>query len=117
MTSPVPTLNIKLYRNDTFDVTFTWLDAQNVAIDITGYTAKFQIRKKELSVTSELSLTESAGITLGGTEGTVRVVITAAQAALAGFTKGVYDLELTSGGGAVTTISQGSATVEEDVSR
>lgn len=54
----------------------------NRPLDFTGYTAaSFAIKDSEAAAANRLELTLGAGVTLGGTAGTVSVVITAAQAA------------------------------------
>jgi hypothetical protein len=62
--------------------------------------------------------TENAGITLGGAAGTITLSATATvTAALTAPFSGVYDLELVSGGGVVTRLLEGVATVSPEVTR
>lgn len=72
-------------------------------VDLTGRTAKMQVRSSYRSdvVLLELS-TENGGITLGGTAGTVDRLITAAQTSALPARGCVYDLELYSPGGGDT---------------
>lgn len=100
----------------TYPFNFTWkVKSTGAAIDLTGYTAKMQIRKaKDTDVI--LDLTHSSGITLGGAAGTVAVLLTAAQtAALSG--QYVYDLFVVSGGGVATKLFEGTITVDPAVTR
>jgi hypothetical protein len=66
-----------------------------------------------------LTLTsENAGITLGDAAGTITLSATATvTAALTAPFSGVYDLELVSGGGVVTRLLEGSATISPEVTR
>ena len=66
-------------------------------IDVTGYTAIFELRDAPGNENALLSLTESSGITVGSTDGRFDVTITAAQA-IFGDRKMVYDLIITDGG-------------------
>ena len=64
-------------------------------IDLTGYTARMQIRQTAESSTFLAELTNAnGGITLGGTAGTVTIVMTAAVTAALTAGRAVYDLEL-----------------------
>jgi hypothetical protein len=110
--------NINIEQGATFTRTITWKDSANVAINLTGYTARMQIRERVESSTALVSLTNSSGITLGGAAGTVVITITATQTdALPNMKKGVYDLELVSAGGIVTRLLQGEVVVSPQVTR
>jgi hypothetical protein len=110
--------NINIEQGATFTRTITWKDSANVAINLTGYTARMQIRERVESSTALVSLTHSSGITLGGAAGTVVITITATQTdALPNMKKGVYDLELVSAGGIVTRLLQGEVVVSPQVTR
>jgi hypothetical protein len=77
-----------------------------------------QVRATYDATTTILSLTSAAGITLGGAAGTIAIAVSAtATAALTAPFSGVYDLELVSGGGEVTRLLEGTATVSPEVSR
>ena len=58
--------NISIVRGTNFDVSMTLKNAQNVAINVTNYTFKAQIRRKESTgVSAEFTITKtnaSAGI-------------------------------------------------------
>jgi hypothetical protein len=87
-------------------------------VDLTGYTARMQIRASVGAQTVLLELTtENGGITLGGAAGMVTRTITEAQAAAVGFTSGVYDLELVDADGAVTRLAEGLVSVSPEVTR
>jgi len=81
--------------------------------DLTTYTAKLQARTNYGATTAFVTLTNSSGITLGN--GTFTITFTSAQTNTFPLGKWVYDLEITSGGGQVSRIIQGSFTVTPQV--
>lgn len=86
-------------------------------VDLTGYTARMHIRDR-IGGTVLLALTSDVPdnrISLDNTEHTITVVISADDTAALTFTKGVYDLEMVSPTGAVTTIFRGTVTVPKEV--
>jgi hypothetical protein len=110
--------DLTINQGATFELTVTWKDAAGTAINLTGYSARMQVRETYSSSTSIVSLTSGAGITLGGAAGTIAIVISATTtAALTAPFSGVYDLELVSAGGVVTRLLQGAATVSPEVTR
>ncbi len=87
-------------------------------VDLTGFTARMQIRESlESTTTLEELTTENGGITLGGTAGTVALLISATDTAALDFSTAVYDLELISGAGIVTRLLYGDITLAEEVTR
>jgi len=100
----------------TYTETFTY-KIDNVAVNLTGYSAAMQVRRTYDSVTPLISLTSGSGITLGGSAGTITLLI--AHATTAAFEAGqyIYDLELTSSGGIKDRILQGTFTVSSEVTR
>lgn len=78
-----------------------------VPVDLTGFTAKMQVRKKAGDpVILELS-TANSRITLGGIAGTIDLLVAAniTDALVPGMYK--YDLEITTGAGVVTRFVEG----------
>lgn len=92
------TYNITAQRYATFDQTLTLRNENGNLLDLSGYTAAFQVRQTYSSSTAVISLTQASGITLGGALGTVRIVVT--DEATSAIEEGnyVYDLVLTTGG-------------------
>ena len=112
------TYNLEINQGATLSLVATWRDSAGTAINLTGYTARMQVRETYSSSTSIVSLTNAAGITLGGAAGTIAIAISATTtAALTAPFSGVYDLELVSAGGVVTRLLQGAATVSPEVTR
>ena len=75
------------------------LAISGTAWNLTGYTAKLQVRENSYSTSALVTLTQADGITLGGSAGTITIVFspTVTNALSVGVYK--YDLKITSGGG------------------
>jgi len=95
----------------------TWKDSSGNAIDLTGYTARLQMREID-NVALILTLTtENGGITLGGTAGTIVLNISAATTSAITQSDGIYDLEVVSSSGTVTRLLEGSVQFRAEVTR
>ena len=109
--------NMVCPQGSTFNQELTYtINAANV--NLSGYTARMQIREKHTSTTSLLDLTtENGGIMLGGSSGTISINIAASTTT--GFIpkEYVYDLELISSGGVVTRLIEGKFIVTPEVTR
>lgn len=104
---------MKLRQGATFNRVFTWaIDGEPV--NLSGYTARSQIRKTAAS--DEVALTLTSYITLGGAQGTVTLAIPATITAGLAAGKYVFDLELVSGS-TVTTLLAGPVEVAAEVTR
>jgi hypothetical protein len=82
-------------------------------VDLTGYTARIQIRAS-LNSDVLLTLTQASGITINNTTKTITVVLTAAQIEALGVTQAVYSLQLTSAGGVPTQLVAGDIFIEQE---
>lgn len=110
--------DIEIKQGATYQLTVTWKDSAGTAINLTGYTARMQVRETYSSSSTIVSLTSSSGITLGGAAGTIAILISATTtAALTAPFSGVYDLEVVDGSGVVTRLLEGAATVSPEVTR
>jgi hypothetical protein len=89
------------------------------AVDITGYTARLQARVRHSDTDAVLSLTSTpaAGITLGTTNGTITLALTAAETAALTPGRYVYDLEMVAPAGTVRRLVEGTITVTPEVTR
>jgi len=87
------------------------------AVDITGYTARMQLRSLPNDPIAVLTLTNTSGITIDGPTGTLAVRATAAQTAAIIAGPYYYDLEITSPTGVKTRIVQGELNVNAEVTR
>ena len=113
------TYNITIYQGATFRLPLTWSSGTPAAaVDLTGCTARMQIRSTITSPTALLELTTvSGGIVLGGTAGTVEVVIEDTDTAGQAWRSGVYDLEIIFASGDVRRLLEGTATLVPEVTR
>lgn len=114
---------LKIYQGATFAHTQTWKVAPDqetprTPVDLTGCTARMQVRAKIGASTPLLTLTtENGGISLGGTAGTINLLIDAEDTAALSWTSGVYDLEIVHPGGQVRRLMYGSVVVSPEVTR
>jgi hypothetical protein len=101
----------------TFSRVVTYQGSDGVAVNLTGYTARMQVRETAESGTILLDLTtENGGIALGGSAGTVTLTATATQTAAIAAGEWVYDIELVNGA-TVTRLLQGCFAVDAEVTR
>lgn len=90
----------------------------NQPVDLTGYTARMQIREKLDSASTLYELTTTLGnITIDNTLKSITLTIPAATTAGFSFTSGVYSLELVSSSGQVTPLIAGTVTLVKEVTR
>lgn len=88
--------------------------------NLTGYTARMQIRITRGSDTTVFELTtENGGITLTAADGGIHLLISDTDTAAFDFDNAVYDLELinTSGNGDVTRVAEGTVKLHKEVTR
>lgn len=83
--------------------------------DLAGYTARMSIKDKIGGAVLLSLTTENSGITLSNTDKTITLAITAAATAALPWIAGVYDLELISPTGFVTSLMYGSISVTKEV--
>jgi len=100
--------NLIVKQGDTFRFTPTWKDQNEVAVDLTGATATMTIKTDRDASTNILQLTSGSGITLGGSAGTIAIVMTSTQTALFSFTEAIYDVQVTLSTGDLRTILEGN---------
>lgn len=100
----------------TLDRLITWTNAAGTPYDLSGWTARMQIRDKPGGSSLYQTLTtDDSTIVLGGAAGTIRLVLAAATTSAWTWQTGHYDLELTNPDGAVTRLLQGKATLSPQV--
>ena len=116
-------VNLKINQGETFKHTFTWLDANGVAVNLTGMTAKMHIRERLDSATpalvfsSEVIDNPDGTITLGGLAGTIQLKLSSTKTSAISWTSAVYDLEVTDILLDVTRVVEGSVSVSKEVTR
>jgi hypothetical protein len=113
--------NFLCNQGATFTRTLTWTDSAKKARDLTGYTARMQVRSSVESSSVIVELTTVNGkITLGtttDTKGQVTLLLSATTTAALTPGQYVYDLELVSAGGEVTRLLEGNFVVKAEVTR
>ena len=82
-------------------------------VNLTGYSASLVVKDSAGDTTPLLTLSsDSGGIVLGGTLGTISVLQTATQTAAYTWASGEYRLTLTPGAGDTDTYLYGTVTIE-----
>jgi hypothetical protein len=90
----------------------------SIPVNLTGYTARMQVREKHSSSSVVLDLsTENNSITLGGQSGSILINISASNTSSIFAKTYVYDLELESSDGFVVRLLEGTFNVTPEVTR
>ncbi len=114
--------DINIKQGATFSLIMTWYtdETQTTPVDLSGYTARMQIREFKESADVIVELTTGNGrITLGGALGTIALEISAEDTEDLVFPEsltGVYDLELVNGT-TVTRLLEGTVYYNLEVTR
>ena len=111
-------LNLKINQGETFRHTLLWKDSSEVAINLTGYTARMHIRGKLEDTTTLLELTTENGRILitNPTIGEIKLYISATDTSSIKWIAGVYDLEMISGSDVIRLV-EGKVSVTKEVTR
>lgn len=95
----------------------TYSDANSSPINLTGYTARMQVRPRASSGYAYLTLTSpSGGLTLGGTTGTITILVDGSVTSAIPAGNYVYDLEVVNGA-YVDKVMGGDFTLSAEVTR
>jgi hypothetical protein len=118
--------NIAAEQGVTFNPTLTCKDSSGAMVNLSGYSARMQVRDSYEATAKLFDLTtDNGGITLGGAGGTVALRITAEQMAtilieaepgLPPVKTCVYDLELVNGP-SVIRLLEGTFSISREVTR
>jgi len=110
--------DMTIYQGASFDTTLTWkVGDPATPVNLTGYTARLQVRSSTDAATTALELTTAnGGIVLGGAAGTIALAVSATATAALSPGYYVYDLELVNGA-TVTRLVEGRVTVSAEVTR
>lgn len=109
--------NFTMDQGSVWDLEITYQDPDGVPINLTGFTAKMQLRKDYNSTVADLTLTtDGGGIVITGATGKIDISASAAQTGALDPTYYVFDLELTSGSN-ISRLIQGQITVAEQVTQ
>jgi hypothetical protein len=106
--------NIVIDQGADFSTTVTVADDSGAAIDLTGYTARGQIRKH---YTSETAIDFTISFESPRSDGQVTLSLTNSQTGAMEAGRFVYDAEVISASGIVTRLVEGIATVTPQVTR
>lgn len=106
---------VTIEQGATWQLVVTWTDDAGDLVNLTGYTAVATV-KTTYGGTALITAGSVAGtITLGGAAGTIAINVPYATTAAVAAQSGVWDLELTSGGGVRTRLLEGAATITSEV--
>jgi len=86
-------------------------------VNLTGYTARMQIRESHSSPTYAIELTVGNGITITGATGQISITITAGATAALQARTYVYDIELVAPDTTVQRLMEGKFVVTPEVTR
>jgi len=107
--------NFTMDQGSTWTLQIVYEDPNGTPINLTGYTAEMQVRRKFDSPAPVLTLaTGGQGIVITGGTGTIAITATDEQTEAIDAGLYVYDLELDNGG-VRTRLIQGSVTVSAEV--
>lgn len=110
------TYNTTIDQGADWYINFTYENPAGTPVNITGCSARLQMRTSPLAKTAVLTLTENDGITVTGASGLLACHATNAQTTAITNGKYVYDLEITISG-IVTRLVQGTIEVIAQVTR
>lgn len=102
-------------QGSTFSRTLTY-KIDNSPVDLTGYDARLQVREYHYSDEFILNLTDTSGLSLGGSAGTITIDLDADTTTNLVAGDYVYDLELVVSD-TVTRLIEGKFTVTPEVTR
>lgn len=112
------TYDILVEQGATFRLDLVYKDSSGSPIDVSGYTARMQMRRTYDAPTPLLNLTtENGAITLGGVAGTLVVQATPELTRELPAKGGVYDLELVAPSGVVVRLIRGTVSVSPEVTK
>lgn len=89
-----------------------------VPYNLTGFTARMQVRSSITAPAILLELTtENGRVSLGTSNGKITLILTAAETAAFAWITGVYDLEIIDVAGKVTRLLKGTVAVDPEITR
>lgn len=111
--------NLLAKTGDTWQLVLRWKQEDRTPVNLTGYTARMMVRKSwdATVVNASISTATGGGIEIVPADGKITLTLSPTQTAALIESPYVYDIELTSPTGFVTTILSGRFTVTRDVSR
>lgn len=116
---PAGKYDLVVEQGTTFRREFRKQNADGTPFNLTGWTARMQVRRRQNPAgTPLLDLTNTnGGLVLNGPAGSVTVVMSATQTAALPAERAIYDLELVAAGGDVERFIHGNVLVLAEVTR
>ncbi|WP_218158662.1 hypothetical protein [Streptosporangium canum] len=105
---------MKIDQGSTVKRALRWL-RNGVPVDLTGAKARMEIRTSAGGTLLHRLDTINGGLVLGGTDGTIQILIPAAASTAWGTLQGVYDLEVIFPDETVTRLIQGTVAISAEV--
>jgi hypothetical protein len=102
-------------RGDTFSLSFTVQDSSGTAIDITGASFKLTINQDAQPEDTTNQLAQLIGVIVDAANGIVRFDPDATSVGTVGVF--FYDVEMTDSGGKVRTLTDGTWTIVQDITK
>jgi hypothetical protein len=109
-------VNFVCPQGSTFRRTLTY-SLDEVPVDLSGYSSRLQVRQAYYSEDPVVSLVSGSGITLGGSAGTIDILISASVTSEFPTGTHVYDLEIVSPSDIVDRLIEGTFNVTPEVTR
>ena len=114
---PSNEVNFILTRGATFNPELIWENSDGTVVNLTGYTARMDVRADPTSAELLTQLLTGSGITIDGPNGKISLLIASATTKTFLWTSAAYDLFLTSGTGIVTALIFGRIIMKEAVTK
>lgn len=112
------TYNITVEQGATFVQPIIWKDDDGNVINLTGATAKMQVRQYAGATTVLFEASTANGkLAILGDLGQITLTITAAESSAFTWLFGKYDLEVTTAGGSVYRLLRGNITISSEVTK
>lgn len=112
-------LNLTIYQGSTFRRVIRLTDPNGDAIDLSGATARMQVRETidDEDVLLELNEDNGRATITDAAGGEITLLVEADDTELLDFTTGVYDIEIEYADGSVDRVLYGKATLSKEVTR
>lgn len=111
-------VNVELDPGSDSSVELDWTNpSTNLPIDLTGYSAKMQVRSRPYDGTILLDYTSGNGkLVLGGALGTIKILFSAADTNTGTWFNGTYDLYIVKiADGSTTRVASGFVTILKQI--
>lgn len=109
-------ITMTIFQGKTINFSLVW--GGDTPIDVTGYSARMQLRKSatDTDTVAEFTVANSR-VEIGDADGIITFSMTAADSAALEVCQGVYDIEIINGSGSVYQAQSGDFTIKASVTR